>query len=404
MNDDAAKVQKLLRQQEALAAFGSFALRQSELLTVLTEAARVCAEGLSVSFSKVCRYRAAENDLLIEAGHGWQPGVIGRVVSRADASSPQGRAFVTGEPSICNDLRKDNYFELPPFYAAHGIVSTIDVIIKGDDQHYGVLEIDSDEQHDYDQHDIAFLTGFANVLAEAVATSVRTAFLQTTIGQMKVLVHEKDRLLEQKRILAEELQHRVRNNLQLVYSLLNRQLGDTTSEVDQRGLNAIARRVSALAQVYDHLLGSEMARNTDFGGFVTSLCLSLAVILGMTDGSITLTCDTEPLNLDLDVVTALGIIITELVTNSYDHAFPEGRGAIAVTVRSPGYVDKAKVTISDTGNGFKHDPEGKRHGLGLVRRLIEQIRGTASVDSSNGTVWTIEFPVPKGASAAGASS
>lgn len=70
MGDDAAKVRKLLRQQAAIAGFGSFALRQSDLLKVLTEAARVCAEGLSVPFCKVCRYRAAENDLLIEAGHG----------------------------------------------------------------------------------------------------------------------------------------------------------------------------------------------------------------------------------------------------------------------------------------------------------------------------------------------
>jgi hypothetical protein len=70
MDDDAAKVRKLLRQQAAIARFGGYALRQSDLLKVLTEAARVCAEGLSVPFSKVCRYRAAENDLLIEAGHG----------------------------------------------------------------------------------------------------------------------------------------------------------------------------------------------------------------------------------------------------------------------------------------------------------------------------------------------
>jgi hypothetical protein len=70
MDDNAAKVGKLLRQQAAIAGFGSFALRQSDLLTVLTEAARVCAEGLSVPFSKVCRYRAAENDLLIEDAMG----------------------------------------------------------------------------------------------------------------------------------------------------------------------------------------------------------------------------------------------------------------------------------------------------------------------------------------------
>jgi GAF domain-containing protein len=192
MSDDAAKVHKLLRQQAAIATFGSFALRESDLLKVLTEAARVCAEGLDVPFSKVCRYRAAENDLLIEAGYGWQEGVVGYVVS-------QGRAFATGEPSISNDLRKDNNFVLPAFYAAHGIVSTIDVIIKGDDLPYGVLEIDNDVQHDYDQHDIDFLTGFANVLSEAVATSTRTATRQATIERMKDLVEEKDRLLDQKK-------------------------------------------------------------------------------------------------------------------------------------------------------------------------------------------------------------
>jgi two-component sensor histidine kinase len=393
MRDAAAKVRKLLRQQAAVAGFGSFALRQSDLLTVLTEAARVCAEGLDVPFSKVCRYRAAENDLLIEAGYGWQVGVVGHVVSRADASSPQGRAFVTGEPSICNDLRRDNNFELPPFYAAHGIVSTIDVIIKGDDQPYGVLEIDNDKQHDYDQHDIDFLTGFANVLAEAVATSARTAILQATIDRMKILVEEKDRLLEQKKVLAEELQHRVRNNLQLVYGMLSKQLNDTADKAGRRGIKAIARRVSTLAQVYDHLLGAEMTRTTNFGSYVKALCLNLAEIQAAPDDTVTLTCDSESLVLDLDVVTALGIVVAELVTNSYDHAFPAGRGSTTVSVRrAAGDVDMATMTISDDGEGFKPKTESKRHGLGLVRRLIEQVNGTAMVDSDHGTVWTIRFP------------
>jgi hypothetical protein len=86
MDDAASKVRNLLRQQAAIAAFGSFALREADLMLVLTEAARVCAEGLSVPFCKVCRYRAEENDLLIEAGYGWQAGVIGNVVSRADVT------------------------------------------------------------------------------------------------------------------------------------------------------------------------------------------------------------------------------------------------------------------------------------------------------------------------------
>jgi len=400
MNDDeGAKVRKLLRQQAAIARFGSFGLRESDLLKVLTEASHVCAESLSVPFAKVCRYRAAENDLLIEAGHGWNAGVIGTIES-ADPSSPQGRAFVTGEPSICNDVRKDNNFELPGFYAAHGIVSTVDVVIhaKDDATPYGVLEIDNDRQHDYDQHDIDFLTGFANVLAEAVATSARTATLQDTIAQMKALVEDKDRLLDQKKVLAEELQHRVRNNLQLVYGMLSRQLDDTSDKNGQRGIKAIARRVSTLAQVYDHLRGAEMTRTTDFGSYVKSLCLNLSEIQGAPGNTIKLTCDSEPLVLDLDVVTALGIVVAEVVTNSYEHAFPGGKGSIIVSVQNDFRdADTVTMTISDDGEGFKAQAESKRHGLGLVRRLVEQIRGTATVDSENGTVWTISIPRPRAA-------
>jgi two-component sensor histidine kinase len=395
--DDAARVRKLLRQQAAVAGFGSFALRQTDLMKVLTEAARVCADGLSVPFCKVCRYRADDNDLLIEAGYGWQEGVVGHVVSRADDSSPQGRAFITGQPSICNDLRKDNNFKLPPFYAEHGIISTVDVVIKGGERPYGVLEIDNDEQHDYDQHDIDFLTGFANVLAEAVATSSRTAVLRTTIEQMAVLVDEKDRLLEQKKVLAEELQHRVRNNLQLVYGMMSKQLDETTDETGKRGLKAIARRVSTLAQVYDHLLGNEMTRTTDFGSYVQSLCNNLADIQASPNGGVTLRCASESLILDLDVVTALGIAVAELVTNSYDHAFPDGKGSTTVTVRGAvGDDPMATMTVSDNGQGFEASGKDKRHGLGLVRRLVEQVRGTVAVASDRGTVWTIRFPVANG--------
>src|SRR5216683_2589617 len=190
---DAAKMQKLLRQQTAIARFGSFALRELDLTNILGEAVRVCAEGLGVAFSQVCRYRAENNDLVVAAGYGWRDQAIGHVVSRADMSSPQGRAFTTGEPSICYDL--------PPSYAAHGIVSIVDVIIKANDgQPYGILEIAADQPRDYDQYDIHFLNGFASVLAEAVSTAARGAALKVTVDQMKSLVEEKDRLLHEKNV------------------------------------------------------------------------------------------------------------------------------------------------------------------------------------------------------------
>lgn len=389
-----AKIRKLLRQQSAIARFGSFALRQTDLMAVLTEAAKVCAEGLNVRFSKICRYREAENDLLLEAGYGWQPGIIGHIVAPADSSTPEGRAFVTGMPAVCNDLRMEKNFKLPAFYAEHGIVSTVGVVIKGsNDTPYGVLEIDSDEQDDYDKHDIDFLTGFANVLAEAVATSQRIAVLRVTVERMRILVEEKDRLLDQKKVLAEELQHRVRNNLQLVSGMLSRQLDNTADPTCKRGISAVARRVSTLAQVYDQLLGTEMTRSIDFGLYLQSLCLNIAEFQGVADGGITLACESETLIADLDVVTALGIVVAELVTNSYDHAFPGGTGSIHTSVRRAQDIGKATLTIWDDGAGFTPVNESKRHGLGLVRRLVEEVGGTVKVNSDRGTCWIVEFPV-----------
>jgi two-component sensor histidine kinase len=243
------------------------------------------------------------------------------------------------------------------------------------------------------QHDIDFLTGFANVLAEAVAVATRTAILQATIEQMRLLVAEKDRLLDQKKVLAEELQHRVRNNLQLVYGMLHKQMNDTTDPAGLRGIKAIARRVSTLAQVYDNLLGSEMTRTTDFGSYVQSLCVNLSEIQAAPSSTITLSSECEPLMLDLDVVTALGIVVAELVTNGYDHAFSDGAGSITVAVRAAiAAGDMATLTIGDNGKGFEPKAESKRHGLGLVRRLVEQICGSATMASDHGTLWTIRFP------------
>ena len=394
MTDIVERVRDLRRRQAAVAGFGSFALRQSELPRILTEAARVCAESLGAPFCAVCRHRAEAGDLLIEAGYGWRAGVVGQVAARADATTPQGRAFVSGRPSICYDLRRESDLVLPPPYAGHGIVSTVDVVIRGDGGAYGVLEIANDEQHDYDEHDIDFLTGLANLLAEAVATNARMTMLRTTVERMQTLAEEKDRLLEQKQVLAEELQHRVRNNLQLIYGMLSKQLDDTADEAGQRGIRAIARRVRTLAQVYDHLHGNEMTRATDFGSYLQSLCFNIAQLQSATDGGVTLSCDSDPIILDLDVVTALGIAVAEVVTNCYDHAFPGGAGSIAVSLRhAPDDANMAIMVIRDDGIGFTPAVRSKRQGIGLVQRLVEQVRGTARIESEHGTAWNISFPI-----------
>jgi two-component sensor histidine kinase len=175
--------------------------------------------------------------------------------------------------------------------------------------------------------------------------------------------------------------------------MLTRQIEDSDGDLERRGLKAIARRVSTLAQVYDHLLGTEMSRTTDFGSYIKGLCASLSEIQDST-GDIKLTCESDVVYLNLDVVTALGILVAEVVANSYEHAFPDGKGTIDVTAHlsseRPGMMT---LIIRDDGSGFEVMPGSKRHGVGLVRRLAEQANGHAAVDGTHGTVWTVELPV-----------
>jgi two-component sensor histidine kinase len=391
-------IEKLLRQQAALANFGSFAFGETDLRKVLTEAASICAQSLSVPYAKICRYRASDNDLLVEAGCGWHKGVVGNVVSPADESSTQGRAFVTGKPVILEDLSKNNSYTLPPFYTEHGVVATADVLIKGKGEPWGVLEVDSPTARAFDRHDIDFLTGFANVVAEAVATAGRTAALQAAVKQMEVLIVEKDRLLaerqgllNEKDVLAEELQHRVRNNLQLILGMLNRQI-DLGEDTGKEGMRAIARRVMSLAKIYDHLLGNGLSRTIDFDRYLRSLCESLRDFQESRAFDVALTCEGEaqPLLLDLDSVTALGIVVAEIISNAYLHAFPGRSGTIKVILTRS--ATGAILAIGDDGVGFVEPTSSKRHGLGLVRRLMQQIGGAVRVASDRGTKWTLAFP------------
>jgi signal transduction histidine kinase len=442
MTDAAAQVQKLLRQQAAVARFGSFALRERDLDKILTEAVRVCANGLSVPFSKVCRYRAEENDLLIVAGYGWQDGVIGNVVSRADMSSPQGRAFTTGEPSIIDNLQKDAGFDPPPFYAAHGIVSIIDVIIKGnDDQPYGILEIDNDQQHDYDQYDINFLTGFANVLAEAVSTASRGAKLQVTVDQMKALVEEKDRLLDEK--TSADVQLRQAQKMEAVGQLtggiahdLNNILTVITGTIeilaeavaDRPELAAIAKMIDEAAARGGDLTQRLLAfarkqplqpREVD----VNSLVIEAANLLRPTLGEhievhMKLAGDASRALIDPSQLTnaILNLALNardamagggKLIIETSNVVLDENYASLNLDVTAGNYV---MVAVTDSGHGIPADilnnvfepffttkdvDKGSGLGLSMVYGFVKQSNGHIKIYSEQGHGTTVRIYLPQ---------
>jgi two-component sensor histidine kinase/CheY-like chemotaxis protein/putative methionine-R-sulfoxide reductase with GAF domain len=395
------EIARLRRQQAALAAFGTYALGEDDLTKVLSEAARICADSMNVPFCKICRYRAAENDLLVEAGTGWHQGVVGQVVSVADASTPQGRAFSTKQPVICEDLRHDTSYVLPAFYREHGVVSIVDVIVQSaDGTPHGVLEIDSPTQHNYDEHDIAFLTGFANIVAEAVRMSQRRAAaelsvrrMQDVIGDRERLIEAKDALLAENAVMARELHHRVRNNLQLIHSMLNRQIQFGGDGPARDATVGIARRVMALAQVYENLLGTGLSNTIDFGRYIAALCQDTASSVGSDRPDIKLSCHPISLRLGLDSVTSLGLAVSEVIANSYAHAFPTTGGSIDVSVK-PSENDEGVVIVTDDGIGLvEPTTKTKSHGVGLIKLLMEQIGGSATFRAGQGTEWTLRFPL-----------
>ena len=245
-------------------------------------------------------------------------------------------------------------------------------------------------------------------MAEAANTADRNAIVQRTIEQMRVTVADRDGLLtrqnallaektillDDKEVMGRELQHRVRNNLQLVHSMLNKQLQSDQGATSKEGIRAIARRVMALSEVYDHLLGAGLSRTIDFGGYLSSLCTDFAELENSVHPNVALTCQIETTVLDLDSVTALGLVVSELIANSYGHAFPNGTGTISVSLHRNHSGNEATLVFADDGVGFIEAGNSKRQGVGLVRRLMQQVGGSATLRSDHGAEWTLKFPVP----------
>ena len=200
--DLADQNQRLCRQQSEIARFSAFAVVCRDLDRVLSEAARVCAECMRVPYCAIYRYRPEEDDLLIAAGFGWDHGTIGRASSRVDGSTPHGRAFTSGEPVICDRLSPDAGLVRPRLYIAHGIVTTLSVLIISNYQPsgshygavenlpYGVLEIASTAQRDYDDHDIEFLSSIANIAAAAVDTMKRDIALRVATDRLQDVIKD----------------------------------------------------------------------------------------------------------------------------------------------------------------------------------------------------------------------
>ncbi len=410
--ETAAQNARLRRQQSALAKFGSFALGERDLQLILVEASRVCVTCFGVSYTCIYRYRSEENDLIVEAGVGWDQGVIGHTISRADGSSPHGRAFISRTPVICDDLAADPSFVLPRMYTRHGIVTTLDVLIVNDYQPigvpYGVLEVASTTQQNYDHYDIEFMTGIANIVAAAVDTSNRSAALRFSAVRLQemdddrermkrskiALLDEKRRIVNEQSMLVQQVQHSVRNNLQLVYAMLGKQLQITADAAGKAGISAIARRVMTLSQLYQHVVHNGSSQVIDLSTYLSSMCANFESLEGDRNPQVTLRCHAEPVILDLDSLTVVGCVVSELIAGAYAHAAPDSPRTISLALHPGPSGDYATLKFSVDSDAVSVATHDNQHDAELVRRLLQQAGGSATLRSDRGVEWTLTFPTP----------
>ena len=195
----------------------------------------------------------------------------------------------------------------------------------------------------------------------------------------------------EKEVLLREVHHRVKNNLQIIISLLNLQSRYITDETTRSAFRESQNRIRAMALVHEKLYQSTDLAKLDLGNYIRFLGDNLFQFLGMKGKGITLTMDIRDIFLAIDTAIPIGLIINELISNSLKYAFPGGRnGEISVAIHRQ---DRTlTILFQDNGVGIPEDfdwRDARSLGLRLVISLVEQLDGTIDLDRSAGTVFKI---------------
>jgi two-component sensor histidine kinase len=199
--------------------------------------------------------------------------------------------------------------------------------------------------------------------------------------------------LREKESLLREIHHRVKNNLQVISSLLNMQSYHVQDQDMMRALAEGQSRVKAMALIHQKLYQTEQLSEIDFQDYTEQLVTHLNTAFGQQDKKIKTLVNGSNIKLDIDTAIPLGLILNELITNAYKYAFNnQAEGKLMVELKQ----DETyyQLTVMDNGHGLPVDfNEANLTSLGLklVRMLIEQLDGSLTIESANGTLFKILF-------------
>ena len=206
---------------------------------------------------------------------------------------------------------------------------------------------------------------------------------------LEAVVEERTAALTERDLLLREVYHRVKNNLQVVDGMLVMQAARLSDPEGKAALATLRSRVYALGLVHHQLMGSKDLETFEVGPFLEEL--SQHLLEGAGDRGVTLTVEAPPLHVGLDFAIPLGLLVTELVTNSIKHGFPEGRGAIDVRLEEAD--GEVLLLVRDDGVGY--DPAAPRPatlGGRIVDGLVRQLGATLTVAVDGGVHTSVRIP------------
>ena len=210
------------------------------------------------------------------------------------------------------------------------------------------------------------------------------------ISDRKAAEEKLRRSLDEKEVLLREIHHRVKNNLQVISSLLHAQARDVDDAAVAARFQDTRERIRSMAAIHDQLYQSGDLSQVDFDAYLKGLVDEL--FRSHRTRTIESELRVDAATLPIDQAIPAGLIVNELVSNALEHAFPDG-GPGTVAVRFRASADDATLEVSDTGQGTDALQNGTSLGLRLVRGLARQLRGTLQTRTTDGVTVTLTFPL-----------
>lgn len=376
-------VEELIRRQRILADFGDFSQESEDLDAVLTEACKLIGAALGTNLAKVLEIEEASATLLVRAGIGWQPGVVGEVRLEMSDHSSETYAIREEIPVITADIDQEDRFEFPAFMKEAAVVGVINVpIYLYARKPYGLLQVDSRDAWNPDDHDIEFLRTYATILGPVIDRLHKLHALREATDKNRTLLHE--------------LQHRIKNNIASIMGLVSLRIRHAASDEVRAELGVVGERIEVLRLVHDHVHATGDGDRLPLKPYVEQL-------LG---GLLKLHCETA-VRLDVqignivigsDAAIPFGLILNEFTTNSLKYAFRDNdRMASASILMQVEERDRRLwIRIQDNGRGLAAKPrsEGTASGTGmkLITALSRQIGGEPTWSSEPGATLCLDFP------------